>query len=190
MKKLVYFAFLLISLLLTSCSSEIEQLDERVAELESTVDDIHVRISEIESQKSDLSSEVDLLSKILFDEMLDLGSKSAVVSIYNSNYSVAETDLGKLTFSVEDISEYMSGYKIRLNIGNPLNVKYNGLILRITPVNDEFIDAENSTVEISISDTIRAGSWNIVTVTISDFDLSDYSFIRIKASSDSISLNN
>jgi Protein of unknown function (DUF3251) len=99
-------------------------------------------------------------------------------------YSVIQTDLGRLTVSLENIQEYANGSRITLRLGNPLSASINGAKGTIewgvvdasgTPNND---NAKSK--EFSFNQSLRSGAWTNVSIVLDGVPPSALGFVRIK----------
>jgi hypothetical protein len=112
----------------------------------------------------------------------------AYLSFYESGYSIVSTDIGNLIISLEDIEPYLNGYNIKLSVGNPLDLTFNGLTFSVNCSESYFFDESNE-YSTSTSDKIYSGTWNTVILSVPNINEKALENLRIAVSSDSISLS-
>ena len=143
------------------------------------------------------------------------GLKSAVLDPSAKGYSFINTDKGIFLFSVDNVTPYLDGHKVTLRIGNPMYATFTGFKLRVLygrrpplmPTADiAKSSAENQaanqkwwqdrqdwakavrTTDVSFTDTLEPGSWNMVDFTLADTKPEDVAYLEVAIFTDTISL--
>lgn len=76
-----------------------------------------------------LQEKVDRLQRDLFQikmQVRQMSGGSADVSTEEKGYSIAQTKYGSFAVACKNVTPYLDGYKVQLNIGNLTSVKFNG----------------------------------------------------------------
>ena len=170
----------LIGVFLIGCANhevqnEIESLTQKVSELESEIE----RIKSLRERES------------LFENM----DKIAYLTPGTEGYSTINTDLGKLTVNLKDISPYANGSRVVLTWGNIHSSRINGLSMTLewgrvdsvgNAINEPSFSKEHKMVE-----SLIGGSWRDMRVTLGNVPPSELGFVRVRDVTHSgISLNN
>lgn len=185
-------------------SDNIELLDEN-EKLKNGVAEIEDSIGRYEETLVEIVADVDTLDEINDEqntkiEDIDLGNSyrdfrlnslesndSAYMSIYDTGYAVAETDLGKVVVMIEEVTPYLDGYNVEIKVGNLGNFTYSGLELRVICISSDFDTEEFS---FTINKDIYGGYWNEVSITIPSLEFENLEYLHIYFTSNSIKLNN
>jgi hypothetical protein len=132
-----------------------------------------------------LRGEVDeLKTQAGSDKLLKIMGEVAYLTPGAEGYSALRYDLGTLTVSINDVTEFANGSKVTLKFGNPLSSNINGLKLTIdygevdaagTPLNDSA-----KTKELTFTDSLKGGAWTRVPVVLEGFPASKLGFVRIR----------
>ncbi len=205
-RMLFFIGLLLFSL--TGCSNSKEQ-ELRMDDVEKSMNHVLEEVYRLNVELEDAKQQIKTLedeAKVMdenytalvedientnaeYDQMLEYVqlNEGAYISVFENGYDAAETDLGSLTFSVDTVEEYLSGYQIDLTIGNPNYVDLVGLDLLVYGLGPEF-QTISEEINIELSDTIYAGSWNTVTITIPYVSSNKLSYLYIEAETNTISM--
>lgn len=114
------------------------------------------------------------------------------------SYGIAKTNLGNLLISVDNIAPYANGYKVRLMVGNPNMVTFDGAKLKVQWAekprwNDKNFDvaswqASLQEKNVDIPNNIFPGTWNPVEVVISPATAAQTGYMAVTATLDKLSL--
>ncbi|WP_157658578.1 DUF3251 domain-containing protein [Burkholderia ubonensis] len=125
-------------------------------------------------------------------------SNSAELDPTSKSYGVAKTNLGNLLISVDNISPYADGYKVRLMVGNPNMVTFVGAKLRVQwtekPRWDEksFDSAKwNASIQqkdVDIVNNLLPGTWNPIEVVVSPATAAQTGYLAVSATLDKLSM--
>jgi hypothetical protein len=101
--------------------------------------------------------------------------------------------MGVLTISLEDISQYANGSKIKLKFGNTLSATISGLKARLEwgsiDGNGTIIDSPLNSKDVSFTEDLKPGAWTSVSVVLDNIQPSELGFVRVKnVANDSILL--
>jgi hypothetical protein len=147
--------------------------DPRIAALEKKVAEVQTANEELKNAKDAIELRVNMLEE---DMINALRPRSAVFDPVHKEFQPIHTDLGVFLVSLRDISPYANGYKVRFNLGNPMQVNFVGVELELRwgpkrPSDFKTIkfsdwNAQFKTSKQSLTQTLRAGAWNPVEVII------------------------
>ncbi len=157
-----------------SLTKEIEALKDENAELAN-------RLSDTEESLSNLT--VEFYSKQIEDKFIDYDA--AYVSFIDNGYGVAKTEIGQLLFAVDNVVPYIGGCRIKMRIGNPYNVDLVGIELNVASNLD---DLEKNPYLVTLTNEIKAGSWNSVEFNIPKMNPEEVHEIYIEANTDVLKL--
>jgi hypothetical protein len=154
-----------ISLILVSGCSDNKELLSKVKTLEENYESLKstVEINEIVASLS--------------------GNKVAFLKPGDSGYSVISFDLGKLTISIDNVTQYAGGVRVTFKIGNTLSSNISGLSadFEYGQVDEKGLPKENVIKKsVKFQDELKGGSWNKTTVVLEGLELKDLGYIRIK----------
>ena len=110
-------------------------------------------------------------------------NKIAYLKPGDGGYSVIAFDLGKLTISIDNVTQYAGGVKVTFKIGNTLSSSISGLSanLEYGQVDEKGLP-KGKVIDkrVKFQDELKGGSWNRTTVVLEGLDLKDLGYIRIK----------
>ena len=162
-----------LSVLMAGCQSASTNQTElaKLAGLQEKVDALQQELATIRQQQKATSSEV-------------FGLKFAVKShdaasfdpISSPGYQLLDLGIGRVMVSIEDIAPYADGARVKLAIGNPNSVTFDGAEGTVSygtssDVLSKGIDFETwekgqKTIPISLPEPIMPARWNIATITL------------------------
>jgi len=122
-----------------------------------------------------LEMRVAKLEKQLLGEQLT--KEWHLVSCKGGGFSTVETNNGRLLVHCEDVSPYLNGFKLKLQIGNPSTLTYLGIklyTLGATPTD--------------VSQDLVPGAWTNVNVVVAPATASDVSELLVKIETNKVSL--
>ena len=129
-------------------------------------------------------------------------NSEAVFDAANSTgFSRINTDSGFFLVSLENVEPYLEGFRINLEVGNPLLATYKNLKFQVSwgkkfdskeAANDpnayqKWLSGLHSK-KISIPDDLAAGAWNKVQLVLSPAKSDELGYIAVKLSTDTASL--
>lgn len=118
---------------------QIENLGKRLSDFQTDYDALKSRYDEQEQTVSNLRTQYDTeINKIndalvIENDMIQAMMKRSKPVIFDSTskgFQRLDTDLGPLLISIQKISPYQDGHKLRLYIGNPWMCKFAGFTLK------------------------------------------------------------
>lgn len=125
-------------------------------------------------------------------------SNSAQLDPTSKSYGVAKTNLGNLLISVDNVSPYADGYKVRLMVGNPNMVTFDGAQLKVQWAekprwNDKSFDSTKWSAsvqqkDVDIVNSLLPGTWNPVEVVISPATAAQTGYLAVSATLNKLSL--
>jgi hypothetical protein len=159
-------------LTLVGCTNQ-EATDAKVTAIEKKLTDI------LEAQEKRIS---ELETKLLIQSFEIDANKSVILKPSSTGYSVIKSDLGFLTVQIVDASQFANSTRVKLKFGNPLGTSINGLkgTYEWGTVNDKgYIKDVLGTTEISLNETIFAGSWTNATITLEGLDVKTLGYLKL-----------
>lgn len=156
------------------------------------IDGIEARIAATEEKISALQSQVNTLhaknkemeSTIKLNELIKDIDRYAYLTPGEAGYSTIRFDLGVLTVNLTDIKAYANGSKITLKLGNTLSSSIDGLkgTFEWGKVDEggSPLSEQTKTKEITLSETLVAGSWTEVSVVLDGIPPTEFGFLRLK----------
>lgn len=160
---------LVVSILFYGC-----QDNKRIDKLEKQIDSLKLNYSNLQKD----------LYKVQADNFADNYNKVAFLTPGSDAYSAVRFDLGVLTISIANIVPYANGSKVTLCFGNTLSSTINGLKATAVygPVDSEGITItdQKKTKKISITKSLRSGSWTNVEVILDGVPPQELGYVRIK----------
>ncbi len=157
---------MLATTLLTGCVKDerVEPLEKRVTSLEKEVEQLQFQLR--------LQGETKGWEGIAY---LTPGS---------AGYAVIKMDLGNLTVSLEDISPYANGSKIKLLFGNLTSATIEGLKATIEwgSVDDKGLpkNKEAKSREVKLTESLVPGNWNKTEVVLEGIPPTALGFVRVR----------
>lgn len=169
---------------------------------------IEERLSAMEAKLR--SYELASLVKLMNELSEDWGELDPTIK----SFSYAKSNAGKLLIACTGVESYLDGYKINLEIGNPLAMSFSGFKLRIRygtkpPEtasledilsnikkfdNEKYIQQQTDWYKnlqyknFSFTETLPAGSWQQVTCVISPAKMEDIAYFAIRITTNTVNL--
>lgn len=181
-----------------------EYLDKQVTLMKQSLANLAELFSALQEQ---VRAEVASLRQSIHNE------ETAVLDPTSKGYSSVSTDKGVFLFSVADAIPFLDGHKIVLEIGNPMNMTFQGFKLRIRhgrrppPIPSVNIGETNAArtieqwiedrrvwektlrkVEFSFTDSLPPGAWSMVDFTLKETKPEDVAYLEVSIETDTISL--
>ncbi|MNY36791.1 hypothetical protein D3C86_1713000 [compost metagenome] len=112
---------------------------------------------------------------------------TAILSVTEKGYSVAEMPVGSVLIAVRDVTPYANGVKIKLDIGNPTSATFPGLKLQVAwanaaPGSKNYDSNTHQKKEISIAGDIKPGVWNTEEIVLAPAKPDQVDYVSIKPS--------
>jgi hypothetical protein len=148
------------------------------AAVEKQIEDLRGTVSELKREVEDLKRGQSLSRFISEAEGI------AYLTPSSEGYSVVQTDLGRITISLENIQAYANGSRVTLRFGNLTSATINGVNATVewgcvdahgAPIND----AARSR-KVTLEQSLRAGAWTDITLALENVPPTSLGFIRVK----------
>lgn len=147
-------------------------------------DELKLIQTEIQNLKSELVTIKQKQAEHELDKLVNEFDQFAYLRPGDTGYSTVRYDLGVLTIQLVDIQPYANGSKIRLNFGNPLSSKVNGLKAKIewgkTDENGTPINNSAKSKEVTFNEALQSGAWTEASLVLDDVPPTDLGFVRVK----------
>lgn len=191
------FAVLGLTAGLSGCKPDADTVAELQA-LRNTVTEQTKAINQLETARSKLTSELvklqgDVVGLQLESAITGDTAQTAILSVTEKGYSIAEMPVGSLLISVKDVTPYANGVKVKLNIGNPTSATFPGLKLQVAwanaaPSAKSYDASTYQKKEISIPSDIKPGMWNTEEIVLAPAKPDQVDYLSIKPSAPSVVL--
>lgn len=154
------------------------RLQQLVTKLERDVASLQAKVKELEDGLGSVQSELWSLEGEKRDTIaLDVSSRA---------HQRLDTDFGSFLVSIEDVSPYLNGQRLKLNVGNLSYVTYRGFTITAAwgkkfTAGMKFADWRPSRQEkeISFTDTLLPGRWNRVDLFLVPASAEQLGFVNI-----------
>jgi len=135
--------------------SQIDQLSQKVAELEKRVNTLEGSVA---------------LNKALLSEKQDKAD-SVVLDPSSREFLRLDSETSTFMIALTDASPYLNGYRIKMNVGNPSDAKFSDAKLKVTwgraiKASDSYSVwlASLHEKEVTLTEDLLPGAWNPVSV--------------------------
>lgn len=182
---------LLMALALAGCkldpetAKEVAQLRQDIARQDAAIQDL---AKSGEALKLELASiKVDTSFNTL---MLNIqtASYTAGLNLTDKSFSAVRTSLGLFLVSVQDVTPFANGVKLRLDVGNPQAMTYSGLKFRISWKTASNSSGPDETKEIDLPQRFLPGMWNRAELVISPAKADDLVDVRVSIDPNQVQL--
>jgi Protein of unknown function (DUF3251) len=164
-----------------------KEAHEQKAALESRIATIQ---KEAHQQKADFDGFRQTYALMLNSGVFSGRTKTAVLDPFSKGFGRVDTQGGFLLVSCQDAQPYLDGYKVKLHVGNPLGMTFNGfkITARWGPRNTitdaaskEYFNwyAALKTKEFNIFQSLEPGRWNVVEMDLPGTDASQIGHVEI-----------
>lgn len=172
---------------ISDLSEQNEEISESVEALLNEMDTLNQSIEDLNSNVEILEERNDKMESFVDELMIENDEEFSILDIRNSGYVVSWTEIGPLLVRIESIEPYLSGYKLELIIGNPLDVTYNGLELELKCMTD-YMDNKPIIQSFSVADSIEAGRWNNIDIIVNDVTEKNMAYLKFDFQADNVML--
>jgi hypothetical protein len=194
------FVAAMLLLALTACDqakqADTAAVEKKVDGLAQQVNALSKQLDESNANVARLQNQVSLLQ--VYTQGIWDTSPFVLLDPTTRSYSVVKTNLGQLLVSVVDFSPYLNGYKLKLAVGNPSFVTYNGAKLTVrwgaapkwgAPDFDSSKWQRNlQSKDLSIPNTLLPGAWNQVELVIAPASADQTGYLAISVNLDQVAL--
>ena len=203
----------LIALLLSACDKP-PQTTPRVDALEKKISDLEQRIKSEEHETFQLHLDSFKLRLDLQERIEALKERTATIDLNSTGYSFLDTGGGVILISCHGAEPYLNGHRIKLRLGNPLNMRFSGFKLKFKfgrkPPNPPTIKGMNGSdflkageawkrdydawkeslrsAEGSYTVDLSPGAWKTVQATLPQTIAADIAYVEVRIETDIISL--
>ncbi|MGF6786977.1 hypothetical protein [Paraburkholderia sp. 35.1] len=176
--------------------ADVAAATKKIDELGSQVTSLSRQLEESKATIANLQGQVSILQ--ITTQGIWEASPFVILDPTTRSYAVVKTNLGQLLVSVVDFSPYLNGYKLKLAIGNPSFVTYNGAKLTVrwgtsakweTPGFDAAKWQQGlQSKETSVTNTLLPGAWNQVELVVAPASADQTGYLAVSISLDQVSL--
>lgn len=166
----IFFILTVVVFLVASCTNE------------NRIKNIEDNLKKLQTSDSSLTARIKFLEE--WEEISSTLNQRALIDIteLESGYQVLKSNVGDFLVSLREVQPYLDGLRIKLNLGNPHYITYNGAKLNVT------WNLYKNSKEINITKDLRPGSWNPVEFIITPVSISESKFITVSIQVDRLSL--
>lgn len=176
--KLLTGSLFFISVLIMPTLLGCDYASPKVQEMQDSIGIMQSRIAALESNVASLQAD---LSFLRMDQRF---KEVAYLTPGSDGYSIIESDIGRLTVSLENVQSYANGSKITLNFGNISNATINGASATIEWGNvNEYGTPNNASAkskEITFKKSLTKGAWTRVPIVLDGVPSSQLGFVRVR----------
>ena len=151
---------------------------DRILELERETQSLTERVKSLQEEVESFKTQSDL------DEVIANERRMAYLTPGKDGYSVIESDIVKLTVSLENVQPYANGSRVILRFGNVSSATINDLKGTIEWGKvDETGLPQNSKAksrDITLNKPLRPGSWTNVPVVLETVPAGELGFVRVR----------
>lgn len=173
---------LLMALTLSGCRLDLDAAKE-LGELRQVVQEQRKAIEALQAANTKLTTDLDSVKlssqfnagmiRVLFNE------DTADLDLTDKNFSTVRTSLGTFLISVQDVSPFANGLKVKMHIGNPQAMTYPGIKIKASWTNASSKSGAPIEKEIDWSQSLLPGAWNRVEMVLSPADPKDIENVKI-----------
>ena len=155
------------------------------ANMSDTIKKQESKINEYSNKISDLTNRLEEMERDnRFNNFFSKLEEIAYLTPGSNGYSVIQSDIGKLTVSLENILPYANGSRVILRFGNLTTATINGAKAKLEWGSvDKYGSPDNNnakSMEITFSKSLEKGSWTKVSVVLEGVPPSDLGFVRVR----------
>jgi len=186
----------LLVLLTASCSQKPAQ-DKTGADVEALKQQIQTLTAQLQDTQQKLSDQATRITKLEFWQLTETND-SVALDPGSKSYGVVKTNLGNLLISVDNVTPYGDGYKVRLMVGNPNMVTFDGASLKVQwaekpqwgtqGFNYAKWNASLQEKDVNITNDLLPGTWNPVEVVLSPATAAQTGYLAVSATLNKLEL--
>lgn len=161
---------------------KVDEQQKSIADLQDKVVDLtaHLKVQQAAANARLAKVETDVFSLWTAAN----SDKVSRLSVTERNYSVVHTDLGNLLFVVQDMSAYANGVKLKLRIGNPNAVSFDGIKIDFWWGKD--VASYNKSMNFPV--ILPSGAWTFQDVVLTPAKTDEMGYLSVTASLDQVRL--
>jgi len=165
------------------------------------IDDLKATLNTLRNVLRRHDEELEELKRKWFHQELEKISKdrmTAEINVFGNGYNIVETDKGVFFVSCDGAEPYLSGHKLKLEIGNPTSATFNGFTLtcvygrsfKTSSTSEEISSAlaSRQTNQQTFVESLLPGSWTPVEVTLPGAKPEELGFITVKLAANTVLL--
>lgn len=170
-----------------SLKQEILSLNAQIESLKSDYDELKVRLDDFESGMSDMR----------LDMLIAGPQKTILLDWATGGYQKIDTDVGYFLISLDDVTPYLDGKKVKLRIGNPSTATFKGFDLEFKwgqkydskkkQPYDEWKKALNRKT-VSFTKSLNPGTWNRTEAVLAPASIEQLQYIEMSMNVNTLSL--
>lgn len=171
-----------------------EPIDPKVQQ---EIDDTNNKLSALEKKLDSIESTLSFY-KYLIDEKQ---TRYDTIQLDPSSHSFQrlDTDTSSFLISVEDVSPYLNGYRLKLSVGNPSNATFSGVKIKIKWGRSYDMNNFTSSTykqwlasiqdkEVPLDNPLLPGTWNSVNLDLVPAAANELGYLEISMTSTTLSL--
>lgn len=149
--------------------------------------ELESKVKELSAKLDATQSELDLLkketSKVSMNDMFRDWESIAFINTGSTSFEPIKTMIGTITVNIADVQPFANGSKVKLVFGNPHSANLASVKFTIDygSLTKEGVvkDGTEKSKEISLPDTLYAGSWASAPVVLEGLPVSELGYVRI-----------
>jgi hypothetical protein len=169
--------------------SQVAALEKRTAELEAEVVTLKAtaekNATDFDGRMNDFGNSIQSLTdRQTSTEWAQSAFTSAYLTPGSDGYQIVQTDLARLTVSLEDVKPYASGARVKVQFGNPTSSTIDGLHATVDwgSVDEKGLPKPDTTKsrEVSFNESLRPGTWSTVSLVLDGTPPGALGYIRVR----------
>jgi len=159
---------------------------------------VRAEIAELKKQVASLEGQLNLY-KYLLKQKQDRTDELAV-DVTAKGFLKLDTTNGPVLVSVQEVSPYLDGYKVKLELGNPTNATYTNFTIKAqwgrsydwnkyTPDSHEKWEKSLHSKDIIYTEELKRGVWNKIDMILTPASANELEYLLISIDSKSVLLN-
>ncbi|CAP40967.1 DUF3251 domain-containing protein [Bordetella petrii] len=178
----ISYLFVLAILFLSGCrldtktAEEVAQLKQHITQQDSAIQELKRSSEALKAELASVKLDTSFNSLRL---NLESASYTAPLNLTDQSFSTVRTGLGIFLVSVQDVTPFANGVKLKLDVGNPQAMTYAGLKFKLSWKTASNANGPDQTKDIDLPQRFLPGSWNRAELVISPAKADDIANVRV-----------
>lgn len=168
----------------------------RVARIQEDFTSLEKEVKELSKTVEGMRSE---LTRVELNQVTNSHSSVTIDPASPKSFQRLDSSAGSFFVSLSDVVPFLDGYKVILNVGNPLDVTYSGFTLDVKwgPRYDyskfsvptyKAWSSQLKEQKFPYADSLRPGAWNKVSIIISPAKAEDLGYLELSIETDTVQM--
>lgn len=168
----------------------------RVAKIQADLNSLEKEVGELSKTVEGMRSQ---LTRVEFSQFTNSHGSITIDPASPKSYQRLDSNTGSFFVSLSDVVPFLDGYKVILNVGNPLDVTYSGFTLDVkwgprydyskfsVPTYTAW-SKQLREQKFPYADSLSPGAWNKVSVVISPAKAEDLGYLELSIETDTVQM--